>query len=145
MIYTIPTKRGVGIELWGTYGDLDSLYNSINKFWNDEHFNFIKGAESRNKLIASFAYEIRKAMEHSPIKTTNTSYLHRQSRIFRHKLLLDSLYNYLNKHNVFELTNFIYYKTSKIVSNLLMPIKLRHKIDKNTSHSPCGQIKLDLA
>ena len=43
-------------------------------------------------------------------------------------LLLDAGYNYLNKHTVRELTNFIYYKISKVVSILLMPTKSRWRI-----------------
>ena len=46
-------------------------------------------------------------------------------------ILLDAGYNYLNKHHVRELTNFIYYKVSRIVSILLMPTRTRLKI-KNT-------------
>jgi len=38
-------------------------------------------------------------------------------------ILLDAGYNYLNKHQVRELTNFIYYKVSKIVAILLMPTR----------------------
>lgn len=45
-----------------------------------------------------------------------------------YKLLLDAGYNYLNKNTVRELTNFIYYKISKVVSILLMPTKSRWKI-----------------
>lgn len=41
------------------------------------------------------------------------------------KLLLESGYNYLNRHRISELTNFIYYKISKIDSNLLIPVKQR--------------------
>ena len=51
-----------------------------------------------------------------------------------YKLLLDTGYNYLNKHTVRELTNFIYYKISKVVSILLMPTKSRWKI-LNTQQS----------
>lgn len=44
------------------------------------------------------------------------------------ELLLDAGYNYLNKHIPRELLNFIYYKISKIVSNLLTPVRMRWKI-----------------
>ena len=43
------------------------------------------------------------------------------------EILLDAGYNYLNKHEIRELTNFIYYKVSRIVSILLMPTRSRHK------------------
>lgn len=59
-------------------------------------------------------------------------------------LLLDAGYNYLNKHRVRELTNFIYYKISKVVSNLLIPVRLRWKIQNTHLHTQSAQIKLEL-
>ena len=32
MIYIVPTKRGLGVEVWGTYDDLDQLYGVIGRF-----------------------------------------------------------------------------------------------------------------
>lgn len=61
----IPTKKGFGIEIWGTENDLESFYDVISQFWNDEHFSHIRGYENRNKLISGFSYEMRKAMEGS--------------------------------------------------------------------------------
>jgi len=58
-----------------------------------------------------------------------------------YKLLLDSGYNYLNKHTLRELTNFIYYKISKVVSILLMPTKSRWKIIK--TQKPLSQMSLE--
>jgi hypothetical protein len=63
MIYLIPTKKGFGVELWGTYEDLESLYEVVGKFWNDENNLNKKGFENRDKLISGFSYEIRKAKE----------------------------------------------------------------------------------
>lgn len=57
-------------------------------------------------------------------------------------LLLDAGYNFLNKHIVRELTNFIYYKISKIVSILLMPTKSRWKIAKTPPNDDNGQLNL---
>jgi hypothetical protein len=57
-------------------------------------------------------------------------------------LLLDAGYNYLNKHTVRELTNFIYYKISKVVSILLMPTKSRWKILKTTPDENSSQLNL---
>lgn len=68
MIYIIPTKRGIGVELWGTYDDLSNLYGVVGKFWNDEKNLYKKGFESRDKLLSSFSYEIRKAKESSRLK-----------------------------------------------------------------------------
>ncbi len=58
-------------------------------------------------------------------------------------LLLDAGYNYLNKHTVRELTNFIYYKISKVVSILLMPTKSRWCVTNTTPLDNSGQINLD--
>ena len=58
------------------------------------------------------------------------------------KLLLDTGYNYLSKHSVRELTNFIYYKISKVVSILLMPTKSRWKIPKTPLEDDSGQLNL---
>ncbi len=57
-------------------------------------------------------------------------------------LLLDAGYNYLNKHTVRELTNFIYYKVSKVVSILLMPTRTRQNIIKTTPDINNGQLNL---
>lgn len=59
-------------------------------------------------------------------------------------LLLDAGYNYLNKHQIRELTNFIYYKISKVVSNLLIPVKLRWKIQNTHPQIKSDQMKLEL-
>ncbi len=57
-------------------------------------------------------------------------------------LLLDAGYNYLNKHTVRELTNFIYYKVSKVVSILLMPTRTRQNIIKTIPDINNGQLNL---
>ncbi len=57
-------------------------------------------------------------------------------------LLLDAGYNYLNKHTVRELTNFIYYKVSKVVSILLMPTRTRQNIIKTPPDINNGQLNL---
>ena len=58
------------------------------------------------------------------------------------ELLLGAGYNYLNKNTISELTNFIYYKISKVVSNLLMPVKMRWKIQKTEPIMQNGQLDL---
>lgn len=56
--------------------------------------------------------------------------IYKKTKNIHFDLLLDAGYNYLNKHHVRELTNFIYYKISKVVSILLMPTKSRWKINE---------------
>ncbi len=63
MLYLIPTKRGLGAELWGTYDDLRTIYEVIGKFWNQEDFLEKKGFDSRDKIISGFVHQIRKAYE----------------------------------------------------------------------------------
>lgn len=59
---------------------------------------------------------------------TSTMYIiYKKTSAIHFNLLLDSGYNYLNKNVVRELTNFIYYKIGKVVSNLLMPVRCRWK------------------
>ncbi|MCF6224123.1 MAG: hypothetical protein L3J34_10395, partial [Flavobacteriaceae bacterium] len=57
-------------------------------------------------------------------------------------LLLDAGYNYLNKHTLRELTNFIYYKISKVISILLMPTRNRWKITELHTEDHSGQLNL---
>ena len=74
MIYAVPTKKGLGVELWGTREDLEYLYEVISKFWNDENLLHIKGYEDKNKLISSFSYEIRKASYGSRLTRNSSHY-----------------------------------------------------------------------
>lgn len=64
--------------------------------------------------------------------------IYRKIRALHFSLLLDADYNYLNKHTVRELTNFIYYKISKVVSILLMPTRIRWNVSEspNTEQNP---------
>lgn len=63
MIYTLPTRRGLGVELWGSYDDLKCLYEVVGKFWNQENFKNDKDFENRDKAINAFSYEIRKCFQ----------------------------------------------------------------------------------
>ena len=57
--------------------------------------------------------------------------IYKKFQSLHYNLLLDAGYNYLNKHTIRELTNFIYYKISKVVSILLMPTRSRWKIENS--------------
>lgn len=72
MIYTIPTKNGFGIELWGTHDDLSNLHSIMAKFWGNEDFLNKKGFSNRDSLISGFSYEIRKAYEQSRLIRANS-------------------------------------------------------------------------
>ncbi len=68
--------------------------------------------------------------------------IYRKMQSIHFSLLLDAGYNYRNKHTVRELTNFIYYKISKIVSILLMPTKSRWIVLKTTPLDDTEQLNL---
>ncbi len=68
--------------------------------------------------------------------------IYRKMKAIHFNLLLDAGYNYLNKHIPRELTNFIYYKISKVVSILLMPVKNRWKIQNTEPEKYPGQLNL---
>jgi len=70
--------------------------------------------------------------------------IYKKIRALHFSLLLDAGYNYLNKNIPRELTNFIYYKISKVVSILLMPVKSRWKIQNTESEKYPGQLNLTL-
>lgn len=75
MLYTIPTKRGFGIEVWGTEDDLTYLYDTVSKFWNNEGFSSHIGYENKNNVISSFSYEIRKASYGSRLQRNSSHYI----------------------------------------------------------------------
>jgi hypothetical protein len=68
--------------------------------------------------------------------------IYRKIRSMHIDLLLDAGYNYLNKNVPRELVNFIYYKISKVVSILLMPVRTRWKIDDSVPDPFPGQLDL---
>ncbi|PQA89828.1 hypothetical protein SAMN05421796_106186 [Chryseobacterium piscicola] len=74
MIYTVPTKKGLGIEFWGTDDDLTYLYDAISKFWNNDNFSLIFGYENKANVISGFAHEIRKASYGSRLKRNSSHY-----------------------------------------------------------------------
>lgn len=74
MIYTVPTKRGVGIELWGNYDDIHTLYNVVGKFWNDDNHKNSKEYDNRDALISGFSYELRKCYEASRLKREHSHF-----------------------------------------------------------------------
>ncbi|WP_448529183.1 DUF6904 family protein [Raineya sp.] len=66
----IPTKRGLGVELWGSYESLCMLYDVIGTFWGSHFYNRcnIKENENRDDAINAFSYEIRKCYQGSRLK-----------------------------------------------------------------------------
>lgn len=68
--------------------------------------------------------------------------IYRKMKSIHFDLLLDAGYNYLNKNHPRELVNFIYYKVSKVVAILLMPVKSRWNIENTMSDPSPGQLVL---
>ena len=60
MIQAYPTKKGTGISIYGDYGDLYALYQSVHQVANSLDENNIR-LNAQHKLLMNFAYEIRKA------------------------------------------------------------------------------------
>ena len=82
MIYIIPTKRGLGVQIWGTFDDLTTFYNVIGNFWNKEDFLNKKGFDNRDKLISGLSYEIRKAYEGSRLKRKHSHFSFEETESF---------------------------------------------------------------
>ena len=61
MLQAFPTKNGTGISIFGDYGDLQMLYQTIHHFSEtlDENRNHQK---AQHELLMNFAYEVRKAV-----------------------------------------------------------------------------------
>lgn len=60
MLQAFPTKNGTGVSIFGDYGDLQMLYQTIHHFSEtlDENRNPQK---AQHLLLMNFAYEVRKA------------------------------------------------------------------------------------
>jgi hypothetical protein len=86
MLYLIPTKRGIGVEVWGTYEDLSTLYDVISQFWSDEKYQGVKGFESRDQVISGFSYHIRKAKEGSRLKRPSGHFFFEKQEYFGCKM-----------------------------------------------------------
>lgn len=69
MLQSNPSKNGTGIEIWGDYGDLASLYHTIHKIASrlNEYDDKFKG---QSDIVMSFAYEVRKSYEGSRLRET---------------------------------------------------------------------------
>lgn len=117
MIYIIPTKGGLGVEIWGTYNDLNNFYKTIGKFWNDESKTNQKGFDNRDTLISGFSYEIRKAKDGHRLKRDSGHFSLEEQTHFGAQISW--------VHFLFSLTalkfNMIYMETNKFdISQILL-------------------------
>jgi len=74
MIYLVPTKKGLGVELWGTFVNLTTFYEIVGKFCYDDYKIDKEGFKNREFLISSFSYEIRKAKEGTRFKRKSSHF-----------------------------------------------------------------------
>lgn len=86
MIYAVPTKKGIGVELWGTRADLEYLYDVISKFWGDDIPAGIRGSEDKDNLISSFSYELRKASYGSRLMRDTSHYYFEETPYYGFKV-----------------------------------------------------------
>lgn len=82
MIYTIHTKRGLGVQIWGTYEDLRTFYDIVAKFWNIDEFQEQPGFDNRNELLSDFSYQIRKAMDGNRLSRKGSHFFPNENEYF---------------------------------------------------------------
>lgn len=82
MLYTVYTERGLGVQIWGTYDDLRTLYEVISRFWSVPEFEHIEAFENRNELISSFSYEVRKGMEGSRLTKKSSHFSEEENQYY---------------------------------------------------------------
>lgn len=68
MLQSSPTKNGTGISVFGTYAELDLLYETIHQVAKALDEIKDKSQEAQSNLLMNFAYEVRKASYGSRLK-----------------------------------------------------------------------------
>lgn len=142
MIYIIPTKRGLGVEIWGTYEDLNNLYEVLSKFWNDEQYLNKKEFENRDSLISGFSYEIRKAKEGSRDKRDSIHFTFEKTKYLGTKI---SWVHFLFSMSAIKY-NMRFYETNKFDIAMILQIeywleKAMTKFDKIGAEKLVGYIE----
>lgn len=67
MIQVFPTKNGTGAAIYGDYGDLNALYDTVHHI--AESLNeYNDNQKGQHQLLMNFAYEIRKAYSGNRLK-----------------------------------------------------------------------------
>lgn len=65
MLIIEPTKKGVGVSIWGDYGDLRVLYDLFSNYLN---MNQSVETSQMGRLLSVMSYEIRHAFQHERLK-----------------------------------------------------------------------------
>lgn len=42
MFYIVPTKKGLGVEIWGTADDLEQMHKLISAWWANDNLQNIE-------------------------------------------------------------------------------------------------------
>lgn len=85
MITAESTKKGTGIQIWGDYGDLKFLYETVSKLMLTEEDTQNKYAIARGRLISFFCYELRHAYQ-GDRDLKSISYTEKESPYFGFKI-----------------------------------------------------------
>lgn len=71
MFYIIPTKKGLGVEIWGTADDLEQMHKLISAWWANDDLQNNEDYVNRDQLISSFSYELRHGYQGDRLKRDN--------------------------------------------------------------------------
>lgn len=74
MFYLQPTQRGLGVEFWGSYDDLRTIYNALYSFWELDF-----DEPNRTNLISTICYEIRHGYQGDRLKRDSSHFWHEPS------------------------------------------------------------------
>ena len=116
MFYLMPTKNGIGVEIWGTYDDIRSIHSVVQNFWGNENNDNIKNYESRDNTISGFSKELRKTHQGKRMKRKTSHFSFEKSEHFGCKISW--------VHIIFSLSalryNMRYGETNKLELSILM-------------------------
>ena len=116
MFYLVPTKNGIGVEIWGTYDDIRTVHSVVQNFWGNEKNDNIKNSENRDDALSGFSRELRKAHEGSRLKRKRSHFSFEEIEHFGCKISW--------VHIIFSLSalryNMRYSETNKLELSILM-------------------------
>lgn len=69
MFYLLPTKKGLGVEFWGSYDDLRAIYDVFSDFWE---LDFEE--PNRFSIISNICYETRHAYQGERLKRDSSHF-----------------------------------------------------------------------
>ena len=121
MIHILPTKRGVGVELWGTHSDLLAIYELASSSCFDNYFSNDDSNENRNNVISMFSYEVRHAFQKN--RQIKKGYLESDDEYYGSKF---TWVQFIFVISVLK-TNIFYSESNKI--NISLLLQLEHYLE----------------